>query len=159
MNQDGSYDGDKDVNDNCDYDSDGEGSRDRNWAIDWQSRHVEGAEWYGCTCGHSQALNCNQIAYAVWWLGARLAGWGGATAPTTATPTPTGTSAATATVWHAHGHSDSHLNPDTRGHPHASADTDRLVPAPNGTLCWATRPSPMRAQRGPTGMPSTWRWW
>jgi hypothetical protein len=113
MNQDGSYDGDKDVNDNCDYDSDGEGSRDRNWAIDWQSRHVEGAEWYGCTCGHSQALNCNQIAYAVRWLGARLAGWGGATAPTTAarhprahrrpprqfgTPTATATATSTPTL-------------------------------------------------------------
>jgi len=32
------YDG----NDNCDYDSNGDGSRDANWAVSWQNDHVEG---------------------------------------------------------------------------------------------------------------------
>jgi uncharacterized repeat protein (TIGR01451 family) len=74
---DGSYFGDKLVNDNCDYDSDGNGSRDHNWAIDWQNEHVENQDWYSCSCAHSQALNCNQKAYAAWWMWARLAGWNG----------------------------------------------------------------------------------
>jgi len=74
---DGNYYGDKDVNDNCDYDSDGDGSLDKNWALDWQEAHTEGTDWYECNCAHSQSLNCNQKAYAVWALWARLAGWDG----------------------------------------------------------------------------------
>ena len=78
---DGSYYGDKDVNDNCDYDSNRDGSRDRNWAIEWQTSHTLGEDWYGCgwsgCCMHSQPLNCNLKAYAAWWLWARLAGWEG----------------------------------------------------------------------------------
>lgn len=74
---DGNYYGNKAVNDACEYDSDGNGSRDRNWALDWQAAHTEGQDWYSCGCAHSQALNCNQKAYAAWWLWARLAGWGG----------------------------------------------------------------------------------
>ncbi|MEJ5309431.1 MAG: hypothetical protein WHX52_06640 [Anaerolineae bacterium] len=74
---DGNYYGDKDVNDNCDYDSDGNGSLDKNWALDWQAAHTEGTDWYECSCAHSQSLNCNQKAYAVWALWARLAGWDG----------------------------------------------------------------------------------
>ncbi|MBN1975882.1 MAG: hypothetical protein JW918_00645 [Anaerolineae bacterium] len=76
---DGNYYGDKVVNDNCDYDSDGNGSRDRNWATEWQSTHTEGVDWYSCSCAHSQSLNCNQKAYAAWWLWARIAGWDGVT--------------------------------------------------------------------------------
>ena len=72
---DGNYYGDKDVNDNCDYDSDGNGSLDANWATEWQNAHTEDKEWYSCSCAHSQSLNCNQKAYATWWLWARLAGW------------------------------------------------------------------------------------
>ena len=72
---DGSYYGNKAVTDNCDYDSDGNGTLDSNWAIDWQGAHPQDVDWYTCYCAHSQALNCNQKAYAAWWLWARLAGW------------------------------------------------------------------------------------
>jgi hypothetical protein len=74
-NPDGAYFGDKLVNDACDYDSDGNGTRDRNWAIDWQNAHP--GEWYNCSSAHSQPLNANMKAYAAWWLWARLAGWDG----------------------------------------------------------------------------------
>jgi hypothetical protein len=76
---DGNYYGNKDVNDNCDYDSDGNGSLDKNWATDWQNSHTQNTDWYSCSCAHSQTLNCNQKAYAAWWLWARLAGWDGET--------------------------------------------------------------------------------
>jgi hypothetical protein len=69
---DGNYYGDQHVNDNCDYDS-------GNWATEWQSTHAENVDWYGCSCAHSQSLNCNQKAYAAWWLWARIAGWDGVT--------------------------------------------------------------------------------
>jgi hypothetical protein len=66
-----------DANDNCDYDSDGNGTLDKNWAIDWQNSHTKNVEWYECSAAHSQSLNANQKAYAAWWLWARLAGWNG----------------------------------------------------------------------------------
>ncbi len=69
--------GNKLVNDNCDYDSNGDGSRDRNWAQAWQAAHVVNQDWYSVSCAHSQSLNCNQKAYGAWWLWARLAGWNG----------------------------------------------------------------------------------
>ncbi|MEN6310142.1 MAG: PKD domain-containing protein, partial [Acidobacteriota bacterium] len=72
---DGMYFGDKLANDNCDYDSDGNGTRDKNWAIDWENAHP--GEWYTCSAAHTQPLNANMKAYAAWWLWARLAGWGG----------------------------------------------------------------------------------
>jgi len=74
---DGNYYGDKYPNDNCDYDSDGNGSLDANWAINWQDSHTEGVDWYDCSSAHSQALNANMKAYAAWWLWARIAGWEG----------------------------------------------------------------------------------
>jgi hypothetical protein len=64
------------ANDNCDYDSDGNGSRDRNWALDWQASHVEGVDWWPSGAAHSQHLNGNLKGYAAWWLWAVLAGWG-----------------------------------------------------------------------------------
>lgn len=72
---DGTYFGDKLVNDNCDYDSNSDGIRDWNWAIDWQNAHP--GEWYNCSSAHSQPLNANLKANAAWWLWARLAGWDG----------------------------------------------------------------------------------
>ncbi len=60
---DGVYYGDKYPTDACDYDSNGDGSQDRNWAIDWQASHVEGVDWYQCSSAHSEPLNANQKAY------------------------------------------------------------------------------------------------
>jgi hypothetical protein len=71
----GSYFGDKGCNDACDYDSNGDGVRDRNWAVDWQNAHP--GQWYDCASEHSQPLNANLKAYAAWSLWARLAGWDG----------------------------------------------------------------------------------
>ena len=74
-NPDGTWFGDKSPNDNCDYDSDGNGSRDKNWAVEWEVAHP--GEWFTCGAAHTQPLNANQKAYAAWWLWARLAGWNG----------------------------------------------------------------------------------
>ena len=71
----GDYYGDKFVDDNCDYDSDGNGTRDANWAIAWQNSHTEGVDWYNCGSAHSKALNANRKAYAAWWLWSVLSGW------------------------------------------------------------------------------------
>ncbi|MDD5131533.1 MAG: T9SS type A sorting domain-containing protein [bacterium] len=76
---DGAYFGDKSPDDGCNYDSDNNGSRDNNWAEEWQAAHTEGVDWYNCSAAHSQPLNANQKAYAAWWLWARLAGWDGGT--------------------------------------------------------------------------------
>jgi hypothetical protein len=72
------------ADDGCFYDSDNNGSRDRNWAIDWTAANplsvlTQMANTI-CTdcCAHSQPLNCIQKGRAVWWLWARVAGWNGA---------------------------------------------------------------------------------
>ena len=67
------------ANDNCDYDSDGNDSRDRNWAREWQDSHVESEDWWPSGAAHSQHLNGNRKGYAAWWLWARIAGWNPAT--------------------------------------------------------------------------------
>jgi hypothetical protein len=67
----------KGANDACDYDSDGNGSLDKNWATDWQNSHTINVDWYDCGSAHSQPLNANRKAYAAWYLFARLAGWNG----------------------------------------------------------------------------------
>lgn len=74
---DGVFYGDRYANDACDYDSDGDGDRDANWAEQWQNAHVQGQDWYDCYAAHSQPLNANLKAYAAWWLWARIAGWDG----------------------------------------------------------------------------------
>jgi hypothetical protein len=74
-NPDGAYFGDKDANDNCDYDGNGDNQLDGNWAIEWQNANP--GEWYSCSAAHTQPLNGNLKAYAAWWLWARLAGWEG----------------------------------------------------------------------------------
>ena len=45
------YFGDKLVNDDCSYDSDGDGANESNWAIEWQNIHTEGVDWYDCFLG------------------------------------------------------------------------------------------------------------
>jgi len=72
---DGNYYGDKAVEDDCDYDSDGNGSVDSNWCTDWQESHTLDLDWYSVGCAHSESLNCNLKAYAAWWLWASIAGW------------------------------------------------------------------------------------
>jgi hypothetical protein len=67
------------ANDNCDYDSDGNGSLDKNWAADWVGVHPTSEltlQASTCaSCAHSQQLNCILKARAFWWMMARLAGW------------------------------------------------------------------------------------
>ena len=73
---DGNYYADRIPNDACDYDSNGDGKRDRNWATDWQNSHTLGVDWFRCCSTHSQPLNANMRAYAAWWLFALSAEWG-----------------------------------------------------------------------------------
>jgi hypothetical protein len=72
---DGTYFGDKIPNDACDYDTNGDQTRDGNWAIEWQNANPD--DWYDCVAAHTQPLNGNLKAYAAWHLWARLAGWPG----------------------------------------------------------------------------------
>ena len=65
------------ANDNCDYDSDGDGSRDTNWAVVWQNSHTLNVDWWESGAAHSEDLNGNLKGYAAWWLWASLAGWEG----------------------------------------------------------------------------------
>ncbi|OQX18174.1 MAG: hypothetical protein BWK76_08245 [Desulfobulbaceae bacterium A2] len=68
------------ANDGNDYDSDGNGSRDKNWATDWQDSHTQGVDWYNVSSAHSTALNANLKAYAAWNLFVELAEDNGNTA-------------------------------------------------------------------------------
>ncbi len=66
------------INDDCSYYQDASGSNKLgNWALEWQSSHTKGVDWYDCSAAHTQALNGNLKAYAAWWLWSRLAGWAG----------------------------------------------------------------------------------
>jgi uncharacterized protein YjdB len=64
------------ANDNCNYDSDNNGTLDKNWALQWCNANSDNCFYTG-DCVHSQALNCQQKVKAAWWLWARLAGWNG----------------------------------------------------------------------------------
>lgn len=64
---------------NCDYFQPGTANVIGNWASEWQNSHVQGVDWYLCQSEHSEPLNANRKAYAIWWLWARLAGWSGLT--------------------------------------------------------------------------------
>ena len=70
---DGNYYLDRKANDECWYDSTGDGDRDKNWALAWQGLHSMGVEWFWCTPAHTQAVNGNMKAYAAWWLFTQIA--------------------------------------------------------------------------------------
>lgn len=74
---DGKYYLDKNADDGCNYDSNGDGTRDKNWAADWQDAHTVNVDWFDCNPAHTQALNGNLKAYVAWHLWASLAGWDG----------------------------------------------------------------------------------
>lgn len=76
-NPDGLCFGDRKPDDGCNYDSNNDGTADKNWAVEWQNSHTQGTDWYTCSAAHTQPVNANMKAYAVWWLWARLAGWNG----------------------------------------------------------------------------------
>jgi len=70
---DGNYFLDKYADDGCNYDSDGNGSLDANWADEWCATHP--GECPSCSCAHSKPLNCCLKGKAFWWMMARMAGW------------------------------------------------------------------------------------
>lgn len=78
---DGNYFGDRYVDDACNYDG-------GNWATEWQNSHQQGVDWFNCDAAHTQPLNGNLKAYAIWWLWARLAGWAGPVTDSTAPSVP-----------------------------------------------------------------------
>jgi hypothetical protein len=71
---DGTYYGDRYVNDACAYDSNGDGSQDSNWATAWQVSHAVNVYWWNCSSAHSEPLNANRKAMAAWQLFALIAG-------------------------------------------------------------------------------------
>ncbi len=60
-------------NDHCDYDSDGDGQIDSNWAEEYQNSHEIGMDWYNCYSAHSKPLNANRKAYAAWYMFSKIA--------------------------------------------------------------------------------------
>jgi hypothetical protein len=70
---DGNYFLDKYADDHCNYDSDGNGTRDANWAEEWSAANP--GQCSSCSCAHSHPLNCDLKGKAFWWMMARLAGW------------------------------------------------------------------------------------
>lgn len=76
-NPDGEYFGDRYANDGCWYDSNNDKKPDKNWAQEWQKAHKEGVDWYDCYSAHSEPINANMKAGAMWWLLARICGYTG----------------------------------------------------------------------------------
>jgi hypothetical protein len=64
--------------DACTYDSDNNGSQDKNWATEWLGANPGDILSHLAThcddCAHSEKLNCILKGRAVWWLWAQLAG-------------------------------------------------------------------------------------
>lgn len=62
------------ANDNGDYDSDGDGSTDANWASEWTRTHASqvNAE---IEAAHSQPLVGQLKTIATWWMFCSMAGW------------------------------------------------------------------------------------
>lgn len=61
------------VNDDCAVYARAGGASTGNWATEWQAAHTQDVDWYDCGSAHSQPLNANQKAYAVWALWCTLA--------------------------------------------------------------------------------------
>jgi hypothetical protein len=78
---DGNYFGDKHVDASCAYDKTAPGAQDGNWGTEYQLSHPQNTDWYTCAAAHTQPVNANQKAYAMWWLLARIAGWDGTPLP------------------------------------------------------------------------------
>jgi hypothetical protein len=76
-NPDGEYFGDRYANAGCWYDSNNDKTPDKNWAQEWQKAHKEGVDWYDCYSAHSEPVNANMKAAAMWWLLARICGYTG----------------------------------------------------------------------------------
>ena len=62
------------ADDHCDYDSNGDGSSDANWAANWvaanpsQELTILASTICSDCCAHSQPLNCALKGRAAWWL-------------------------------------------------------------------------------------------
>lgn len=69
------------ANDNGDYDSDGDGSPDANWASDWTRAHPSQVDTE-IEAAHSQALVGQLKTVAAWWMFASMAGWNDGSAST-----------------------------------------------------------------------------
>lgn len=62
------------ANDNGDYDSDGDGSADANWASDWTRAHPSQVDTE-IDAAHSQPLIGQLKTIATWWMFCSMAGW------------------------------------------------------------------------------------
>ena len=61
------------VGDDCAVFDGAGGSQIGNWAVAWQTSHVQNVDWYECNSAHSEPLNANLKAYAAWALWCRIA--------------------------------------------------------------------------------------
>ena len=61
------------VGDDCAVFDGAGGSQIGNWAVAWQTSHVQNVDWYDCNSAHSEPLNANLKAFAAWALWCQLA--------------------------------------------------------------------------------------